>query len=125
LVLGIVFAQIVVWSVGTVTVFYAIFKPRKVATDRKAKSLLVVYFINAALFGLARAYPAAADAAFQAIKGVLLTSAPYAEGGVAVIVLGLIWLSPAIVGGFIVWLLIDAISSATASKIRAGQKDRQ
>lgn len=68
LVFGIVFGEIAVWSAGTMTALYAIFRPKKIVENRKAKRLLVVYFINAALCGLAVRFPEAANAVFDGAK---------------------------------------------------------
>jgi hypothetical protein len=67
LVLSVVFAEMAVWLGGTMTVVLAIFRPKKVAEDRKAKRLLVVYFINAGLCGLWNAYPQTADAVSRSL----------------------------------------------------------
>jgi len=48
-----------------------------------------------------------------------VASAPYAEGSVALLLVILIRLSPVIVVGFIIWLLIDALSGG-----RAGGKSK-
>lgn len=124
-VVGLLLASFFVWLSGTFLVFYAIFTPRKVAEDPKAKRMLIAYFVNATLCGLAFRFPDGAHVVRDAIKAAFVSSTPYAEGGLALILLALIWLSPFIVIGFIVWLLIDVISSATASKVQRKLKDRQ
>jgi hypothetical protein len=106
-------------------VLVAIFRPMKVAKDRKAKRLLVLYFINAAVFIVAHRFPEAANAVLGGAKSIFLVSAPYAEGGLALFVMLFIWVSPFVVIGFLVWLFIDVMAGATASKIERRQRDRQ
>jgi hypothetical protein len=95
------------------------------AENRKAKRLLVLYFINAALFIVAHRFPEAANAVVEGAKSILFSSAPYAEGGLALLVMLFVWVSPFVVVGFLVWLFIDVLAGATASKIERRQKDRQ
>jgi len=111
---GLIFASFMVWMIGTFWVFFAIFKPQKVAENAKAKRTLVIYFINAALCGVAYHFPDAAGTVLNVVRTALVASAPYAEGSVALLLVILIRLSPVIVVGFIVWLLLDALSGGRA-----------
>jgi hypothetical protein len=125
LLLALVIAEMAIWTGGTMTVLVAIFRPMKVAQDRKAKRLLVIYFVNAAVFLIAHRFPEAANVVVEGAKSLLLSSAPYAEGSLALLVMLFIWVSPFVVIGFLVWLFIDVLAGAVASKIERKQRDRQ
>ena len=58
-------------------------------------------------------------------NAILGTVTTYTGGALALVVVAFLWLSPVIVVGFIAWLLIDAISSTTASKVQRRLKNGQ
>jgi hypothetical protein len=125
LILGTVFASMIVWVGGTLCVIYALFKPQKVVKDKKAKRLIVVYFINAALCGLAFRFPVAAGAVFNGVKAFFVSSTPYAEGALALAFVVFVWASPFVVIGGLIWLAFSLLASMTASEIERRQKKRQ
>lgn len=124
LVLGAVLTSMAVWVGGTIWVVYALFKPKKVAENKKAKRVIVAYFVNAALCGVALRFPAAADAVFNGIKAFFVSSNPYTQGGLALAFAVFVWASPFVVIGGLIWLAFSLLASMTASEIERRQKKR-
>lgn len=85
--------------------------------DHRKLALLVVGSGIASLV-LATHYPDISDPIFHTVT-------MYTGGAMALAVLAFVWLSPVIVVSFIAWLLTDAISGATASKVQRRLKDGQ
>lgn len=82
------------------------------------KLTLVVIGSGIASLVFAAHYPKISDAILSAVT-------TYTGGAIALAVVVFVWLSPVIVIGFIAWLLIDAISGVTASKVQRRLRDGQ
>jgi hypothetical protein len=82
------------------------------------KLTLVVIGSGVASLIFAAHYPEISAAILSAVT-------MYTGGALALAVVAFVWLSPIIVVGFVAGLLIDAISSATASKVQRRLRDFQ
>ena len=118
---GMLLASVMLWLIGSLGVLFAVFRPKKMWADKKARRLLIASFVNAALYGFAYQFPTTADAIFKGMKTAFVSSTPYAEGTLALGFVIFVWVSPVIVIGTIVWLAFSLLASMTASEVQRRQ----
>lgn len=115
-------ASTMLWLIGSLTVLFTLFMPKKLLANKKTRRLLIAYVANAGLYGFAYQFPTTADALFKGMKAAFVSSTPYAEGTLALGYLVFVWVSPVIVIGAIVWMAFSLLASMTASEIQRRQK---
>jgi hypothetical protein len=113
------------WLIGSLWVLYALIKPRTVAKDKKGIRVLIAYFLNAALWVFASEFPASAHAVFESVKAAFVSSSPYADLGAGLAYLTFVWVSPFVVVGFIVWLILSTLAGMTASEVARRQRGQR